>query len=240
MPQTARRGTHRAPPRHARRVSGPARPVARAVPAVALPEPRRRAQTSAFDRLLALPHSRFVDRLLRGRIAIWLIAIMLGGIVTMQVSLLKLNAGISHDVEAAGALERVNADLETEVAKLSSGERIQQAAAEEGMVPPPAGDVGYLRSRPGVDPSLAAHRMQAPSAEARDVMANGGHAAAALVPPAIVDPAAPTTTTTTVAPAATTVAPAATATPVPAATAVPPAPTATPAPTVAPAATTTG
>ena len=162
---------------------------------------------------------------------------MLGGIVTMQVSLLKLNAGISHDVEAAGALERTNADLETEVAKLSSGERIQAAAAEEGMVAPPAGDVGYLRSRPGIDPRLAARRMQAPSADAREVMANGGRAPAALVPATVVDPAATTTTTTTPAPAATAVAPAVT-TPAPAATAVPP--TATPAPTVAPAATTTG
>ena len=74
----------------------------------------------------------------------------------MQVSLLKLNSGISRSVEAAGTLERVNADLETEVARLSSGERIQRAAAEEGMVAPPAGDVGYLTARPGADPRLAA------------------------------------------------------------------------------------
>ena len=94
-----------------------------------------------------------VDRLLRGRAWIWLIGIMLGGIVAMQVSLLKLNSGISHSVEAAGTLERVNADLETEVARLSSGERIQLAAADEGMVAPPAGDVGYLTARPGSRPA---------------------------------------------------------------------------------------
>jgi cell division protein FtsL len=145
---------------------------------------------------------------------------MLGGIVTMQVSLLKLNAGISKNVETAGTLERVNADLETEVAKLSSGERIQQTAIEEGMVTPAAGDVGYLRARPGADPRLAAQRMQKPSAEAEEVMANGGHALAPVVP----------VTATT--------APAAVATP--AATAVPPAPTPTPSPTVDPAATSSG
>ena len=119
-----------------------------------------------------------VDRLLRGRAWIWLIGIMLGGIVAMQVSLLKLNSGISHSVETAGALERVNADLETEVARLSSGERIQLAAADEGMVAPPAGDVGYLTARPGTDPRLAAERMQSPSADAREVMASGGRAPA--------------------------------------------------------------
>ena len=222
MPQTARRGqVRRAPmPRHPRRVSGP---VARAVPAApSIAVPRRRGQTGVFERLRALPEHRLVDRLLRSRAWIWLIAIMLCGIVTMQVSLLKLNAGISKNVETASTLERVNADLETEVAKLSSGERIQQTAADEGMVTPSAGDVGFLRARPDSDPRLAAQRMQKPSSEAQEVMANGGHS---LTAPAIVpDPAA--TTATTAAPVAT-----------PVATAVPPAPTATPAPTVDPAAT---
>ena len=221
MPQTARRShARRAPmPRHARRVSGP---VARAVPAApAVTIPRRRGQTGVFERLRALPEHRLVDRLLRSRAWIWLIAIMLGGIVTMQVSLLKLNAGISKNVETASTLERVNADLETEVAKLSSGERIQQTAAEEGMVTPSAGDVGFLSARPGTDPRLAAQRMQKPSTEAQEVMANGGHS---LAPPTI----APVTAAP---PAATTATAAA-----PVATAVPPAPT----PTVDPAATTSG
>jgi hypothetical protein len=227
----ARRGGRAPIPR---RVSGP---VARAVPAPAIPVPRRRGHTGVFERLRALPEHRVVDRLLRGRVWIWLIAIMLGGIVTMQVSLLKLNAGISHNIETAGALERVNADLETEVAKLSAGERIQQAALNEGMVTPPAGDVGYVRARPGTDPRLAAQRMQPPSATARAVMASGGHAPAEV--------AAGTIAATTATPAAT---PVATATPAatPVATATPaatPVATATPAPTgttLAPAATGTG
>jgi len=224
MPQTARRHARRAPmPRHARRVSGP---VARAVPASPpIAVPRRRGHTGAFERLRALPEHRLVDRLLRSRAWIWLIAIMLGGIVTMQVSLLKLNAGISKNVETASTLERVNADLETEVAKLSSGERIQRTAAAEDMVTPSAGDIGFLRARPGTDPRLAAQRMRKPSDEAEELMANGGHS---LVGP---DPAATVATTATTAVAAV-------ATPV--ATAVPPAPTPTPtpAPTTDPAATT--
>src|SRR4051794_31509573 len=177
-------------PRHPRRVSGP---VARPVPAVA--PPVRRGSTGVFERIRALPETRVVDGLLRGRAWIWLIGIMLGGIVAMQVSLLKLNAGISHSVETASTLERVNADLETEVARLSSGERIRLAAADEGMVAPPAGDVGYLTARPGTDSRLAIQRMQAPSDDAREVMANGGRAPAVVAPstvtPAVADTAAP-------------------------------------------------
>jgi hypothetical protein len=179
----------RAQPRrmpHPRRVSGP---IARSVPAVTLPAPRH-GSTGAFERLRALPDHRMVDRLLRGRAWIWLIGLMLGGIVAMQVSLLKLNAGISQSVERASTLERVNADLETDVARLSSGERIQQAAAAEGMVAPPAGDVGFLRARPEIDPRLAAERMQSPSDEASRLMANGGHAPVVLAP-APVDPVVP-------------------------------------------------
>jgi hypothetical protein len=237
MPPTAarRRHAHRAPAsRHHRRVSGPARPVVRSAPAVALPAPRRRGHTGVFERLRALPEHRMVDRLLRGRVWIWLIAIMLGGIVTMQVSMLKLNAGISHDVEVSGTLERVNADLETEVARLSAGDRIQQTATDEGMVTPPAGDVGYLRARPGTDPRLAASRMESPSDSAQQVMANGGRAAPEIVPGTVVAPAV-VTTTVQAAPVATPV-PTAAATPavVPTATSVP---TAT---TVAPPATGTG
>ncbi len=206
---------HATAPRHPRRMSGP---VARPVPSVALPQPARRGSTGAFERLRALPEHRLVDRLLRGRAWIWLIGIMLGGIVAMQVSLLKLNSGISRAVTAAGTLERVNADLETEVARLSSGSRIQSAAADEDMVAPPAGDVGYLTARPGTDERLAVERMQSPSEDAKQVMANGGKAPPELAP-STVTPVVPETVTPVTAPVpAATVAPAPTATPVPTAT----------------------
>jgi hypothetical protein len=205
-------------PRHPRRISGP---VARPVPSVPQAAPARRGSTGAFERLRALPDHRMVDRLLRGRVWVWVIGIMLGGIVAMQVSLLKLNAGISRAVTTAGTLERVNADLETEVARLSSGERIQRTAADEGMVAPPAGDVGFLTARPDKDPALAVERMQSPSDEARQVMDSGGRAPAVLAPgtvtPVVPDPATAATPVTTPAPVAT-VAPAPTATPVPTAT----------------------
>lgn len=227
-PQTARR-THARPthartaagrtaaPRHHRRVSGPARPAhalrgVGGVPAGALAGgrvlPRTRSSTSAFERLGRLPDHRVVDGLLRSRGWIVLIGVLLGGIVAMQVSLLKLNSGISRAVETSSTLERQNADMQANIARLSSSQRISANAAKQNMVFPPAGDVRYLQVHPGSDAALASQRMTAPSAAAQALMANGGHGT----------PAATTSTTTPIAPSTTTT-PTATATPTPTTTA---------------------
>src|SRR3954451_17650523 len=120
-----------------RRVSGPMRPAPAAAP------PLRRGTTGVFERLRALPETRVIDGLLRGRAWIWLIGVLLGGIVAMQVSLLKLNAGISRAVTTAGTLERQNADIEADIGRLSSGERVRQAALADGMITPAAGAVAF-------------------------------------------------------------------------------------------------
>jgi hypothetical protein len=199
-------------PRHHRRVSGPARVPMRPLPAG--PAVRGRQRTSAFERLRALPEHRIVDKLLRSRAWIVVVALMLGGIVAMQVSLLKLNAGISRAVQTSATLERQNADMQDAIARLSSGERVRSAAAAAGLVAPPAGDVGFLRSRGSRDDALAAARMTPPSVAAKALMANGGHDPNAVATPA------PTTTAPA---AAVTPEP----TPVPTATATPPAAAAT-------------
>jgi cell division protein FtsB len=175
-PTTARRSrTARTRSSIPRRMSGP---VARSG-AVALPAPRR-GSTGLFERLSRLPDHRVVDRLLRSRLWIWVIGLALGGIVAMQVSLLKLNTGISRAVEASATLERQNAGLESEIAKMSSGERIQESARRTGMVEPPAGSVGYLKIRPGIDARRAARMMKPPSAEAQALMNQAGPLAQAL------------------------------------------------------------
>jgi hypothetical protein len=196
-----------------RRVSGPMRP------APAGP-PLRRGTTGVFERLRALPETRVVDGLLRGRAWIWLIGVLLGGIVAMQVSLLKLNAGISRAVTASSTLERQNADIEAQIAVLSSGERVRATAAGEGMVMPPAGDVDYLHYRGDRDARLAARRMEPPSDAAAAIMANGGRE------PGVLAPVTTEPEVTAPDPAATTPTP--TATPVPTATPDPAALTAAP------------
>src|SRR3954452_19498809 len=126
-------------PRHHRRISGPLRPL----PASGAGAVRTRQRTSAFARLSKLPEHRIVDVALRSRGWIVVVALMLGGIVAMQVSLLKLNAGISRAVQTSATLERQNADMQDTIARLSSSDRVANAAADLGMVAPPAGDVGF-------------------------------------------------------------------------------------------------
>jgi hypothetical protein len=208
-------------PRLPRRVSGPA-PKPRVAPA---PRP----VTSAFERIKALPDHRVVDRLLRGRAWICLVGAALMGIVAMQVSMLKLNSGISRAVETSATLERQNSGMEASIARLASGERIRAAADKRGMVTPAAGEVRYLRVRPGLDGHRAARRMRAPSEDAKELMANHG-----VVPGSLMAPVVPAVATP-VPEGGAAGAPAATATPAPTATPVPQA-TATPAP-VTPAAT---
>ena len=180
----------------ARRVSGPLRPLPAGGPVV------RRGSTGVFERIRALPETRLIDGLLRGRAWIWVIGVLLGGIVAMQVSLLKLNAGISRAVTTASTLERQNADMEAEIARLASGDRVRDVALSDGMVTPQPGAIEFLRSRPERDARLAVHRMAPPSDEAAQIMVNHGYVPGVLA-------AAPTTTTTDPAAAPTTTDPAA-------------------------------
>jgi hypothetical protein len=216
MPTHAAARTRTRPaPRHHRRVSGPLRPL----PAGA---PVRRGRTGAFERIRALPEHRVLDRLLRGRVWIWLVGLLLGGIVAMQVSLLKLNAGISRAVTTTATLERQNADLEADIARLSSGERVRATALADGMVMPPAGSVDFLRARPERDPRVAARLMVPPSDEATAIMLNGGRE-----PGVLIEPVVPATTEPATTDPVTTAAPATTTDPAPAVTAPAPDPAAT-------------
>jgi hypothetical protein len=122
-------------PRVPRRVSGPARR-------------KGRARSTLLERLLTLPDHRLVDRLVRGRVWIPLIGFLLIGIVAMQVSMLKLNAGIGTNVEKISTLERTNGQLRADLAQFESGERIQQAAGKLGLVMPAPDQVRYLKVKP--------------------------------------------------------------------------------------------
>jgi cell division protein FtsL len=140
------RRLRRAPaPRAPRRVSGPARPPRAALAgaggaAVARPPLSLRLGRRA----MRVGDARLLDRLVRGRAWIAIVAAALMGIVFMQVSMLKLNAGVSRAITAADTLERQNSALRADISELDSGERVQDAAAKLGMVQRGAGDVHYL------------------------------------------------------------------------------------------------
>jgi hypothetical protein len=267
-----------------RRVSGPLRPSRAAADARALavsdgalapspvprpPRPRvpsrpplRLAAGGAAivlrvaEATLEVSGSRTMDRLVRSRAWVVIVAFGLIGIVAMQVSMLKFNAGIGRAVEIAATLERSNASLRADVSRLSSGDRIQALAGARGFVMPEPGDVTYLRSGGlGAEGVRAAQRMHAPDPQIAGpagsvsaasmtsaITGPGNPSASAAADPGpgtatATDPAAPTTDPAATTAAAVSAAPATTATAAPAATAAttpaPVAPAATAAPTLA-------
>jgi len=185
--RTTRRTPTQRPPR---RISGPRRPKrdpqagATAAAGALRPPLAMRLGTRA----MRVGDARVLDRLVRGRAWIALVAVALMGIVFMQVSLLKLNTGISRAVTAADTFDRQNSSLREEISKLDSGERIQSVAAKLGMVTPAAGDVHYLDGR-GADGARAAASITAP----KPVTPSAAAAAATSAPTATTTPAVQTT-----------------------------------------------
>jgi hypothetical protein len=201
-PHTARPTRRRPAQRPPRRVSGPARGARAVVPGVATrgggvaaapPLGLRLARTAT-----RIPDARFLDRLLRGRAWIALVAIGLMGIVFIQVSMLRLNAGISRAIASAETLNRQNSTLRAEISKLDSGQRIADAAGALGMIQPPAGGVNYLDARKA-NGRAAAQGIHPPK-PAKD--------AAATTPGASTAPTTATTTSTSTSTAAAAQAPA--------------------------------
>ena len=259
-----RRALPRQPaPQHPRRVSGPAAPPRRqpgaggalaASAAVAYPRPQRAPRaparpplrvvaggaaiaTRVADIALDVSTSRVMDRLVRSRMWIGIVAFGLIGIVAMQVSMLKLNAGIGRAVETESTLERTNASLRGDISRLSNGDRIQSLAGARGFVMPAPADVTYLTSHdPRADAVRAARRMQSPNRAIAGPAGSAAESAAAAQAAPVAAPPAAAATTTAAAPAAGTAA----ATPLqttapPVQAAAPPAAPASAAPPAAPA-----
>jgi hypothetical protein len=166
-PRSAPRRAVRAP--GPRRISGPAKRktatgssaarVRAYVPArggaIALPAPGGLA-ASLLEALAGVSRQRLLDRLIRGRAWIGLLAFALIGIVAMQLWVVKLGVGIGRALEHEGLLQRENATLSIEDAQLSSGERVEQMAAARGMVVAAPGALRFETVRGGLDARLAA------------------------------------------------------------------------------------
>jgi cell division protein FtsL len=137
-----------------------------------------------FARAARRGTSGMLDALLSGRGWIALVFVLLAGIVFFNVDLLQMNREIAGNAEKISALKREIARNRLDVARLASSERIQESAAQLGLVLPAPGDVRYLKARPRLDPDRAAKRITAPNT--------------AYVPPEPIDttpePVAPTTT----------------------------------------------
>jgi hypothetical protein len=140
-------------PRHAPRRATPARRPPRRVSGRTVPAPRPAAVPRG---------ARVLDRLLTGRLWIGLVGILLAGIVFFNVDLLRLNRDITHMADRAAQLKRDNARYRADLAVLANSERIQEAAAELGLVLPAPSEVRYLDSNLGIDARNASKRIIAP------------------------------------------------------------------------------
>jgi cell division protein FtsL len=202
-----------------RRLSGPSA----GAPAVALPV---RVLNAPFTRAARARTGSLLDALLSGRGWIALVFVLLAGIVFFNVDLLQMNRDIARDADRISSLKRENARMLLEEARLASSERIQESAAQLGLVLPAPGEVRYLKARPTRDAGLAVKRITAPNLT---YVAPEPVAPEPVVPstdPAVTDPAVTDPAVTDPAAAD----PAATPPADPAATTAPTAPTTTTAP----------
>jgi hypothetical protein len=145
-----------------RRVSGPAR---RQRPRVETQRPGEGQGGLALGALAALrsvERNPLLDRLIGGRAWIALVAFALIGIVTLQLGLLKLNAGIGRTLEQEASLQRENAALSIENSERAAGDRVESSAALLGMELVPIGSLRSLTPHPSVDAARAALALRTP------------------------------------------------------------------------------
>jgi hypothetical protein len=229
----------------ARRRSGPARstrarPRASAAGAASAPLALR-----IGGAVHGLAEHRLLERIIRGRAWIAILTAGLIGIVFMQVSMLRMNAGIGQAVETASTLERENAALRASISELSSGDHIEAVAARQGLILPTS--TPRFLDAAHFDPARALRSISAPGSGVVSLSAAPGTPTgltATQLAPTGVAPSPDTTSANTApastAPAATTTAPSTTAAaPTRSSSTPPPSTTTTASPPPAPAAATT-
>jgi hypothetical protein len=145
-------------PRRPRRVSGPVRRGVKEPPARRRADHERSLAVGLLGACARLPRRRSLG----GRPWIALVAFALIGIVTLQLGLLKLNAGIGRALEREAVLQRENAALSIENSELAAGDRVTSQAVRLGMEVIPTGALRFLTARPGTDPSKAATALDKP------------------------------------------------------------------------------
>ena len=182
-----------------RRAAAPARRTA--APADRSPASARKTAVPARTGGGGQPRGAAVlDKLLHGRGWIAIVFVLLAGIVFFNVDLLQMNRQIAQTAERAGEVKRENARLRTVIARLGSSERIQEVAAQAGLVLPAPGEVRYLRSSPSNDARRAAERLEAeessppaePAATQPPVEEAVTDTPVSAVPPAVPEATAPT------------------------------------------------
>jgi cell division protein FtsL len=106
---------------------------------VAAPAPVRR------PRAAAAPRSRAHPRRLRGGI-LWisLFALLLTGVVAVNVAVLRAHVAVNHLDKQQLQLQQENSTLAAQVSSAGASQRIAQIAYHFGLRPAPAADTNYI------------------------------------------------------------------------------------------------
>jgi len=90
-------------------------------------------------------HARRRPRRITGSIA-WIaaFAILLAGVVAVNVAVLRANVAVNNLDQQQLQLQAQNAALASEVSSANASIRIEQAARRFGLVPAPATDTSYI------------------------------------------------------------------------------------------------
>jgi cell division protein FtsL len=89
-------------------------------------------------------HVRPQRRVRGGIVWIAVFAIVLTGVVALNVAVLRVNMQVSRLDETQIELQAQNAALASQVSSAASAQRIEQAAHRLGYVPAPASDTSYI------------------------------------------------------------------------------------------------
>jgi hypothetical protein len=106
-----------------------------------------------------LANSGLVVRLTRGRLWIGALAVLLVGIVALNVMALSLNASSSKTGRQADALKQQNSALRAQLAGQVSSQKVQRLAISLGLGFPAPGDIRYLEPASD-DAAVAARRLR--------------------------------------------------------------------------------
>ncbi|HSZ13491.1 MAG TPA: hypothetical protein VK790_05605 [Solirubrobacteraceae bacterium] len=125
-------------------------------------EVERGLALGVLEALGSLTSNGALDRLMRGRVWIGVIAFALIGIVTLQLLVLQLNAGIGRALAHEAQLQRANAAYSIEDSELAGGERVESKAEHLGMQLVAPGALRFLTSDPRAAVARAAAALNTP------------------------------------------------------------------------------
>jgi hypothetical protein len=111
--------------------------------------PRTDARVSdALGALTRVADHGLLDRLIRGRLWIGLIAFALIGIVAMQLVVLRLNTEVGKGLERKANLQREISSLQVATSALTAAEHVQSEALRRGMQAATSDVSQFLTARP--------------------------------------------------------------------------------------------